>query len=57
MKLAEAVVRTEALEAKVDNMVAETLKIRDENVNLNELVEHVRRNTTNQRENMEKNLT
>ncbi|XP_069994961.1 myosin heavy chain, clone 203-like [Penaeus vannamei] len=53
MKLAEAAVRIEALEAKVDNLVAECLKIREENVNLKELVENLRRNTI-QRENMEK---
>lgn len=54
MKLAEAAVRIEALEAKVNNLVAECLKIREENVNLKELVESLRRNTTIQRENMEK---
>jgi len=54
MKLAEAAIRIEALEAKVDNLVAECLKIREENVNLKELVENLRRNTTIQRENMEK---
>lgn len=46
-------VRIEALEAKVDNLLAECLKIQEENVNLKELVVNLRRNTTIQRENME----
>lgn len=50
----EVAVRMEALEAKVDNLVTECLKIREENVNLKELVENVHRSTTVQRENKEK---
>jgi len=54
MKLTEAADRIAALEAKVDSLVAECLKIREENVNLKELMDNLRRNTTIQRENTEK---
>lgn len=38
MKLEGVAVRTEALEVKVENMVAESLKIREENVNLKQVL-------------------
>ncbi|XP_047469238.1 uncharacterized protein MCAP_0864-like [Penaeus chinensis] len=54
MKLTEAAVRIEALEAKADSLVAECLKIREENVNVKELVDNLYRNTTIRKENTKK---